>query len=176
VIPKGCHVRLDVQTGERTAKIATDDDSKIIDNHSPGTGVIIGQDQKPSNKTPNVNTPNIPSKSRLTLTEKHGFGKLIEGMIEKSDKEIIEILDKLEEYVHDIDYGVLLLEANDGIATMTRLLSHENQVIRTKVALVLGSCAQVNLLFILNTFFCRITRKPNRYYYPPTFNPFSTSV
>lgn len=115
ILPPGLHVRVDMQTMEKSAKInvvgegeengsiilSTTEDGKVIQQEEStamgggGGAVIHGKDPVSSSNSDKMYSNYRTSK--LPLQERDAFGKLIEKMLEKSENEIMEILEKLEE-------------------------------------------------------------------------------
>jgi hypothetical protein len=86
-IPKGLHVRIDVQTGEKEAKLSVDHSSDNALDIVPGEEAVIVE-------------PPVSRKSSLSGREKDAFGDFIKDLdVTKPASFVLPVLEKLEDMV-----------------------------------------------------------------------------
>ncbi|KAJ3092734.1 nucleotide exchange factor sil1 [Quaeritorhiza haematococci] len=155
-LPKGLHIRLNMQTGEREAKLATKEDEHEAQAVQLVAEVSTG-DQKDGESHPITFQQNDvddivgqylkqkTSKSSLTAVDRDAFTEFLEELHKTSSlDELSTKLDQLEEIAHHVDYAFELVKSPLGIPTLVDLLSHPIHSIRSKTAVVLGNAVQNN--------------------------------
>ncbi|BFZ53621.1 nucleotide exchange factor sil1 [Savitreella phatthalungensis] len=159
-IPAGLHVQLDVSTGERFAKLVDPNDHSgdvvVVDGDTGGievtpdtvpaaevfSGATVLKDQD--------STPHPPNKAPLPSGEReefrHGLDTLVNshGGSGSCSEELIGALDSLEELVHELEFGLALVERAGGVEALLSQLSSVEETCRMKAALVLGSALRNN--------------------------------
>ncbi|KAJ3056935.1 hypothetical protein HK097_002313 [Rhizophlyctis rosea] len=148
-IHQGLHVRLNVETGEKEAKLYNPNDASPDQAAIP---VVIESDHSaPASSDPaapvNVHgkeDPYVKPKPRLTVQEKQAFSTIVESLHNSTVEEIIETLEFLEEVVHHVDFGQQFVNTPDAIPTFIGLLSHANETVQSEALLVLGNALSNN--------------------------------
>ncbi|KAJ1565984.1 hypothetical protein HK096_005325, partial [Nowakowskiella sp. JEL0078] len=137
-IPPGLHVRMNMETGVKEAKLRNpsedDDEFGLID-------VPVDETTEELKVKNNVNNQkqSIP-KSRLTAQQRDAFGDLVAKLNSKSSvEEISNVLELIEEVVHEVDYGYEFIKSPKAVPAVIELLSHSSAKIRLLAATVFGS-------------------------------------
>lgn len=161
-IPKGLHVRLNVQTGEREAKIL-EDEKPTISKEFEESLKRINNEQLAQEKTQEelFHEEEIRKKFKsyselkkeledLNLNVQTDF-EIIKNLLEKfknsSRDEKITILKDLEFYVHQVDNGLLLCDLGGFDLLLTELNStilNQDSEYAQLLVIVLGSAVQSN--------------------------------
>ncbi|KAK9480645.1 hypothetical protein V1514DRAFT_340700 [Lipomyces japonicus] len=151
-ITAGLHVRMNLETGEREAKLLSPDDA--IEN--AGVQVVLVENGSPitshdgeSGNVPYSHKPN----PYLTQAEHVEFGDnlayvlshtKIKTEIGNHDGTLVAALQNLEELAHEIDFGLALAEPAVANKLMTLAESHDNALVRSLAARVIGSALRNN--------------------------------
>jgi hypothetical protein len=97
VVPPGLHIKLDVQTGEKQAKLSVDTASEN------GLGVVPGQEAVVVEPPVEESEPKLAHISKLSARERDSFGDFIKDLNVKAPASVcLEILNKLEDMVMHI--------------------------------------------------------------------------
>ncbi|CAG8538343.1 4115_t:CDS:10, partial [Scutellospora calospora] len=172
-IPAGLHVKIDLTTGKKHAKlldnnnhesseiIIVDKDGSVhsdlvqtepseVDNNQDSQIFIHHEDSLETNNS----LPIIPSghkeNNRISLSDSLIFEDCISNLTITLQQlqplnDIISTLDNLEDLVHELDFGIKLAKGN-GLISIVKLLEHDSNEIRKKAALVIGTAMQNNPL------------------------------
>jgi nucleotide exchange factor SIL1 len=151
-IPKGLHVRVDIQTGEKEAKLVDAEGERDVLPLASNATVENTTPAEPlsENKTHFHGGANAPKthKSKIGLREKDAFAIYLQTfddhVKESNVSQILETLDELEEMVHHIDWGYEFVQTGNGFSILFPLLNHSDADVRSRTALVIGSTMQVN--------------------------------
>ncbi|KAK9729280.1 nucleotide exchange factor sil1 [Basidiobolus ranarum] len=161
-LPPGLHVRLNIYTGEKEAKLMDNEDttpdlSLSINREDEGYSVVpldnvtesVEQSvedvdsQKFSTPPADTSKPN----AKIPISDHQRFVADLEVIMKPHDfdeNRLSEALDSMEDLVHEIDFGKLLAK-DDGLSAVVNLMSPKWPVdIRLKSATIIGSAVQNN--------------------------------
>ena len=163
MIPHGIHLKMDMQTGEKQARRATDDIG--TDDTSDGSGDIAATGLRVVEKRPATEAAD-PVESESTVTpltperkaELDALWDHLMAMARRETEQLLEALrtlrdpaapaeavtgalDVMEDIVHHIDYARDLV-AMDGVEPIVNLLTHASDAVRAQAASVLGAALQ----------------------------------
>lgn len=149
-IPAGLRVRINMETGRKEARLLSPGELDEHDDRNdlalvPGETV---HEAPKAEDTASELKPFPPTKA-LHGADRSEFGNALEVLRgkESCSEETEEALDVLEDLVHELEFGLRLVEVNDG-EIPERLLrfmeSSSSPRCRAKAALVLGSALQNN--------------------------------
>ena len=161
-IPKGLHVRINLQTGEREAKLldTSNEESELEKKRKSFEKSILElDDQTPQLDVLSKEYAEIKSKFRsyeeikkemadldmFIKTENELMKELMNRYVNTTDtQEKMAILKDMEFYVHQYDNGILFCDMN-GFELLTNELNSTRDIdLQVQIALVLGSAVQSN--------------------------------
>lgn len=160
VIPKGLHVQIDWQTGEKRAKLAVNGGGAAAASAAVQVQQVEDGEQQPVDSR-DQQSAGTEAKSSLSSRERDAFGEYLRdldvgkpagmgGRLTLSNHhgekgQIMPVLEKLEDIVHHVEWGLYLVETPRGLPLILDLLSrHGDATVRAGAAMVLGSCMQVS--------------------------------
>ncbi|KAI9294171.1 hypothetical protein K502DRAFT_366054 [Neoconidiobolus thromboides FSU 785] len=137
IVPPGLHYKMGLQNGEKMAKLLDTAENK-------GNEVIVLK-----NKDNNKNTPSLKSGTRTHKENASDRGKFNDSIAQlqnlDADKEsITEALENLEELVHDINFGLDLVNSDVFVNLLDLLRPIWPSKLRILSAKVIGSSIQNN--------------------------------
>ncbi|BFZ62175.1 nucleotide exchange factor sil1 [Saitoella coloradoensis] len=146
-IPAGLHVRLNMETGAREAKLLTDEPDEnlaMVVVHPEDGAQLISVEAPPSSLTPEPAQHHKPN-ARIPIGDFEVFEDAVSKVMspKSSTSDVTSAFAALEDLAHEIDFGIKLVEKT----TLTRLvemLSHASPQIRSNAALILGSALRNN--------------------------------
>ncbi|KAL3902114.1 MAG: hypothetical protein SGCHY_000063 [Lobulomycetales sp.] len=146
VIPKGLHVQIDWQTGEKRAKLAVNGDGAAAASAAVQVQQVEDGEQQPVDSR-DQQSAGTEAKSSLSSRERDAFGEYLRDLdVGKPAGQIMPVLEKLEDIVHHVEWGLYLVETPRGLPLILDLLSrHGDATVRAGAAMVLGSCMQNNV-------------------------------
>ncbi|ORY05420.1 hypothetical protein K493DRAFT_296471 [Basidiobolus meristosporus CBS 931.73] len=160
-IPPGLHVRLNVYTGEKEAKLmdnedTTADHSLTVNPEEEYSIVPVSNDTDPAQQVVEDTVPpkfnsefrdSSKPNARIPQSDHQRFEanlKVVSNPTEYEEVELLEALDSMEDLVHEIDFGKLLAK-NDGLGQVADFMDTKwSDAIRLKAATIIGSAVQNN--------------------------------
>ncbi|KAJ3044525.1 hypothetical protein HDV00_001952 [Rhizophlyctis rosea] len=154
-IPQGLHVRLNLQTGVKEAKLYVEGEEEHLPLAVPSAAQqqdLTVVEDPPTDEPEDSSPPNMHGKTdpyvkpnpRLTLAEQAAFGTIVDSIHNATVEELIETLEFLEEVVHHVDFGQQFAKTPAAIPTFIGLLDHEDVGVRSQALLVLGNALSNN--------------------------------
>jgi nucleotide exchange factor SIL1 len=146
-IPKGLHVRLDVQTGLKEAKIYVPDENDTSTNNL----VLVSEDDTPSipagaplEPPPSHQQPKPP---KSAAGEQELFDASLASLLSSPS---VDTLTPLSDLVHEAYWGAQLTSAPGAVSKLLSLLTSPLPPLRAASALTLGSALSNNLKALSN--------------------------
>lgn len=147
-IPAGLHVKMNLETGLKEARLLSDTDRQDGD-RSSDMALVPGEEVRndPSNAAEASPKPYPPSKA-LHGSDLGNFNEALDVLGQSSicNQNTKDALDILEELVHELEFGLKLADAkkSKGLEMVLHLLQSQDATCRSKAALVLGSALRNN--------------------------------
>ncbi|KAI8812267.1 hypothetical protein BJ742DRAFT_768347 [Cladochytrium replicatum] len=136
-IPPGLHIRLNLQTGLKEAKFPDPSDRD-----EGGKVVIVNSEDRPSNE--NVGQTSSKPRSKLRGKETEDIEGFVLSSVDAPLETISEVLTKLEDIVHEVDWGTAFVQGEKGMTVILDYLQHESADIRLQASAVLGGAFSNN--------------------------------
>lgn len=153
IIPAGLHVRINMETGLKEAKLLLPEDMESQD--ASDLALVPGEEAKEAiipvaSQTPEPYPPSRPLPGSDFALFDHAIKSLQSSEI--CTVEIQQALDTLEELAHELEFGLRTIDQrkSNGLETLLRLLQHSSDAqCRAKAAMVLGSALRNNANAVL---------------------------
>lgn len=149
VIPAGLHVRINMETGLKEAKLLLPEDMESQDDNS-NIALVSGEGVRDEAITEPVKIPQpYPPSQPLPGSDIAIFDRATDSLSSSSfcTEEVKEALDTLEELVHELELGLKLIDQrkSNGLERLLHFLQPSSaSQCRARAALVLGSSLRNN--------------------------------
>ncbi|KAI8929116.1 hypothetical protein BC831DRAFT_547801 [Entophlyctis helioformis] len=158
VVPKGLHIRLDWQTGQREAKLVdADGDGDKPATSSDAVVVRLPDTSDPQTDEPQ-DEPQADEPAQLTSIAQESAGlphqqaaslaQILDGMAHANTTSLASTLAFLQDVVDHVDYGADLLKSEAAVTVMVRLMSDPSDTgsnsLSLQAAHVLGTALSNN--------------------------------
>ncbi|KAJ3127351.1 nucleotide exchange factor sil1 [Nowakowskiella sp. JEL0407] len=141
-VPPGLHVRLNMETGVREAKLR---DDNVVDEEGLIAVAVDSKESENRKSDVYVQRNKESQKSRLTAVQIDAFGDLLSKLGGNSTvDEIMSVLELLEDTVHEVDYGYEFIKSDTAATIVINLLSHKISKVRQLAVTVFGSAFSNN--------------------------------
>jgi nucleotide exchange factor SIL1 len=133
-IPNGLHVRLNIWTGKKEAKInVPDEENPALEGLPVDSAVVLVDQEQPDADTPVIpeGAPEYEPIGKIKEPQ-HGTQsffedlKLVKSNVDKKDQAFDDALDNLEEISHDLYYGLKIAEDAEAVKTLLCLMGDQS--------------------------------------------------